>query len=301
MKLMNLFIGLLCASLTHMMAATIDENFNADKASKIVQQKFSKAVEAVPLDESHPAILAARKISDHSIQETILKFCNNFQKDLNIVIGWLVHQVTSPEDILINWQQCLPQERPILQAEKLWAQEVINLENLEEYLKTLWQESPLVVGDDYHSVVIKIREEEQQVFADFYDPYEPFDNGSFLEISIRNILDALYSQKKDILPVWCAHYTKHQKLTAFGECSFYASAYRSFLLKDREPHEVSEEEVLSNVAMLKDMIRDQNPDYFKRYDSLFQFVFDSGFAALLLEEVKKLPKTWGEESEEAIP
>ena len=119
-----------------------------------------------------------------------------------------------------------------------------------------------------------------------------------MEISIRGIIDSVYySEEKGVLPEWRAHYTKHQRLTAFGECSLYASVYRSFLLKDREPHEISEEEVLSKVAVLKDIIRDKNPDYFQRYDSQFQFVFDSGFAALLLEEVKKLPKTWGEEPE----
>ncbi|MEI7494068.1 MAG: hypothetical protein WCJ92_05670 [Alphaproteobacteria bacterium] len=296
MKLINLFVGLLCVSLTEMIAATVDTN--TEKASSIAQQKFSKLVEAMPLDESHPAILAASKISDPSVQSGILAFCNTFQKDLNIIIGWLVHQVPSPEDILVNWKNCSVQERPILQAGKLLKHEVIKLENLKEYLETLWQGSPLVVADDYHSVSIKIRKEEEQVVTDFYDPYEPFDNGSFLEISIRGIIDSVYySEEKGVLPEWRAHYTKHQRLTAFGECGLYASVYRSFLLKGREPHEVPEDEVLSNVAVLKDIIRDQNPDYFKRYDSLYQFIFDSDFAALLLEEVKKLPKTWGKEPE----
>jgi hypothetical protein len=214
------------------------------------------------------------------------------------LVGWLVHQVATPEVVLAKWRQCLPQERPIIEAGKLWAQEVIKLEKLEEHLKTLWQGSPLVVADDYHSVAIKIRKEEEQVFVDFYDPYEPFVNGSFLEISIRGIIDSVYySEEKGVLPEWRAHYTKHQRLTAFGECSLYAAVYRSFLLKGIEPHELTEEEVFSKVSMLKDIIRDQNPDYFKRYDSLYQFIFDSGFAALLLEEVKKLPKTWGEEPE----
>ena len=291
MKLINLTaLAVLYASQAYSMEPDVS------MASEIIGENCPKTA-ASPLDENHPAIQAATKISDLLVRKPVLEFCHVFQKNINIIVSWLVHDTHSPEDILVDWQNCSVQERPIFESGELYKHEIIKLEKLDEYLKTLWQGSPLVVADDYHIVTIKIQEEEQQVFVDFYDPYEPFGNGSFLEISIRNILDTIYHKKKGVVPIWYPHYTKHQRLTAFGECSLYASMYRNFLLKGREPHEVPEDEVLSNVAVLKEIMRDQNPDYFQRYDSQFQSIFDSGFPALLLEEVKRLPKTWGEEPE----
>ncbi|MGL4371662.1 MAG: hypothetical protein ACRCTK_03300 [Alphaproteobacteria bacterium] len=44
--------------------------------------------------------------------------------------------------------------------------------------------------------------------------------------------------------------------------------------------------VLKKVTSLKEVIREQHPEYFKNYDGFFQFAFDSGFAKFLLEEIK---------------
>ena len=97
--------------------------------------------------------------------------------------------------------------------------------------------------------------------------------------------------------VWKVHYTKHQKLTAFGECGLFAAVYRSLLLKGLNPSIISEAEILRKVSVLKELICGQHPDYFIKYNHLFQFAFSTNFAQSLLEEIERLPKNWGIEPE----
>ena len=142
-----------------------DQKEGASKASRIIQKKFSKV--NAPLDDSHPAMIAARK-ANPSMQEEIVKFCHVFQNELNIVVGWFLHDVFDGQkrrEILTSWHECPVAQRPILTSGKLFNQEVINIEKLEEYLKDSWQESPLVICDDYHTIAVQIKVENKEVHA----------------------------------------------------------------------------------------------------------------------------------------
>ena len=249
------------------------------------------------MDAEHPAIRAAQKISDPSKQEDALKICHFFQKDFNRLIGWLLRNISNSQKILFTWLSLDPEASPILTSGALWEQEVVDVEKLPQYLTKEWKRSPLVIGDDFHTVVLslQINKKEKKVTAHFYDPYEPFSEGNYLE---RKNLEALkYKTFPDDTIDWNPHYTKHQKLTAFGECSLYASAYHSFLLKKKDPQNLTEREVLEKVSALKEIMRENSPEYFTKYDQLFQFAFDSGLAGNLLEEIQKLSSNWGLEVE----
>ncbi|MGL4426704.1 MAG: hypothetical protein ACRCUQ_03000 [Alphaproteobacteria bacterium] len=255
-----------------------------DTASNVARQKFSTAGTEAPLDEKHPAIRAANRIEDPQNKETALKLSHVFRKNINLITDWLKNRIAHADNIYSTWEAMTPEERPILTSCELWWQEIVSIEELSIYLKESWRGSPLVVGDDYHAAVLYIQQGEGQnpTLAHFYDPYEPFERGSLLGIKTKKkVVDAFGNSVK-----WLPHYTKHQKLTAFGECSLYASAYRSFLLKGQKPDELTDEVVFDKVASLKEVIREQHPEYFKNYDGFFQFAFDSGFAKFLLEEIK---------------
>lgn len=244
------------------------------------------------MDAEHPAIRAAQKILDPSKQEDALKICHFFQKDLNRLIGWLLRNISNSQEILSTWLSLDPEARPILTSGALWEQEVVDVEKLPQYLTTQeWKGFPLVIRDDFHTVVLslQINKKEKKVTAHFYDPYEPFSAGSYLE---RKTLEALDKTFPDDTIDWNPHYTKHQKLTAFGEYSLYASAYRSFLFQKKDPKNLTEREVLEKVSALKEIMRENFPEYFTKYDQLFQFAFDSGLAGNLLEEIQKLPSNW---------
>ncbi|MGL4371663.1 MAG: hypothetical protein ACRCTK_03305 [Alphaproteobacteria bacterium] len=89
-----------------------------------------------------------------------------------------------------------PEERPILTSGKLWGQEVVSIEGLSIYLKKSWRESPLVVGGDNHTAFLYLQRDEEQktICAHFYDPYEPFEQGSFLELKIlQDLENVLYT------------------------------------------------------------------------------------------------------------
>ncbi|MGL5784329.1 MAG: hypothetical protein ACRCYZ_02500 [Alphaproteobacteria bacterium] len=173
----------------------------------------------------------------------------------------------------------------ILTSGELWGQEIFDIKALSTYLKESWKGSPLLVSNERHVVAVRIQKNEKQktIEAHSYDPYEGSEQENVFAVDLQKSLDSAFSEYKI---EWLPHYTKHQKFTAFGECSLYASAYRSFLLKGEKPDELTDEVVLKKVASLKEMIREQHPEYFKNYDGFFQFAFDSGFAKFLLEEIK---------------
>ncbi len=254
------------------------------KVHTFAGEKFSREDVERPLDEKHPAIRAANRIADPQHRENALRLAHAFPKDVNLFSAWLKNEIDRMDGVFSTWSAMKPEERPILTSARLWDQENLYVGELSTYLKETWKGSPLVVGDDYHAAVLYIQQGEGQnpTLAHFYDPYEPFERGSLLGIKTKKeVVDAFGDSVK-----WLPHYTKHQKLTAFGECSLYASAYRSFLLKGQKPDELTDEVVFDKVASLKEVIREQHPEYFKNYDGFFQFAFDSGFAKFLLEEIK---------------
>ena len=86
-------------------------------------------------DASHPAIIAAEKISDIEIRSEITDLFHKNSILWNRLIGWFKHEVCDPEKataILENWRQCRIEERPILDVKKFFSQERVKLENLEE-------------------------------------------------------------------------------------------------------------------------------------------------------------------------
>jgi hypothetical protein len=299
MKVLIFIIGL-GLSIQGSNAATIEE------ASRIIQRKFSKAAEKVPLDENHPALRAAALMEDEKNRDTAVKLCHTHHKNLNVVIGWLKHEA-NPDAIVEAWGN--PAHRPIIESGKLWRQEEVSIEDLADYLKPSpegrqWYGAPLVIGDDYHAVTLHLREDlsNGKVYADFYDAYEPFDKGSFLEMSVLQTLEyKVYPGEKAPQVEWTTHYLKHQKVTAFGECALYAAVYRSLLLKGLKPETFTQDAIQQKVAALKELIHENHPRYVYEYDKVFNFVFESGFAGHLLAEIKKLPDDWGIDPEEAPP
>ena len=127
--------------------------------------------------------------------------------------------------------------------------------------------------------------------ATYYDPYEIFgqkkatDNFVFLEKKILETLEC--KALPDYRVQWTAHYTHHQKASAFGECALYADVYRQLLLTGKNPTECKREEVLSQVEVLKAQLRadPERKDYFQRYDRFFDFLFASGLDQLILAEI----------------
>ncbi|MGL5784071.1 MAG: hypothetical protein ACRCYZ_01095 [Alphaproteobacteria bacterium] len=157
-----------------------------------VDIKFSTAGAEAPLDEKHPAIRAACKIEDPQNRETALQMSQVFRKNLNLVTDWLKNRIEHADNIFSTWEAMTPEGRPILTSGELWKQESVRIEELSTYLKNSWRGFPLVVRNDHHSVVLHIQRDEKQktTCAHFYDPYEPFGPGSFLEIkSWEGIID----------------------------------------------------------------------------------------------------------------
>lgn len=299
MKIITFLLGL-------MLWAQGSSSAALDETTQIIHRKFSKAAEKVPLDANHPALRAAALIEDKATQDTAVKLCHVFQRDLNLVIGWLKHEA-NPDSIMESWSK--PENRPMIEAGELWCQETISIKKLADYLKPTaegrkWHGTPLVIADDYHVVVLNLREDlpHAKVYADFYDGYEPFERGSFLERRVLEVLEyQVYAGEEAPQVEWTPHYLKHQKLTAFGECSLYAAVYRSLLLKGLKPEGLSQEDIHARVSVLKEIMQENHPQYFYEYDRVFSFAFDSGFAGHLLTEIKKLPADWGIEPEEEPP
>lgn len=270
-----------------------------DSISEIIRRRFAQL--APELDMTHPAAIAASRIADPEARRNIEAVISHNLELLDVMTGWMIHEVPDPSQVFEIWKKSFTQDRPLMKGGKFLKREVVREDReYEDYKNSPWIQSFLEVGDEYHSVAVKIvrNDAAKETIVDFYDPYEAFSPGSYLEHRVYEVLAFRVHPAEDEKVTVRPHYTKHQSFADWGECGIYSHVYHSLLSEGADPSTMLAEEIKGRVAVVKSEIRAANSEFFSDYDRLFQFVFESGFVVFFSEEVAKLPKTWGTLPEE---
>ena len=251
----------------------------------------------------HPVSKAVRSIKDPALQIFLRDYCHTYKRVIDPIVEFLYHEtkgpdgVPNPESILDVWKSMSAEERPMFYVQYPGG---ISLEEMKSKAKEMRDKEgkPFMVSDDYHVAVARFSyaDVDQKLSVEFWDPYAASKPGSFMEKEVRNILEGkVYPECDGTKTTVTAHYTKHQPLTAFGDCSLYARFYEDLLVVGLDPAVKSNRFIAELIQPMKDdECRAPNAAYFEeKYDPAFQFAFDSGFSDALAKEIRALPAGWG--------
>lgn len=268
-------------------------NLEIEKRNKyvsiIANQKVSQSI--TPGEYDRLVNRAIDKVEDQETRDTLNKLwhANANKKEFEIILNWLIFHVPNPQVIFLSWKNLPLEKKPMVIIPRCFS-ESIRLENLEGYLTYVWEGESFSIGGEKHCVAIDIQKDEEQkkVTVSYYDAYEGLMAGNKLEDHIRDIITKGIFKNDKV--EWETYYTNHQKLTAFGECELYACVYKNFLSQKLKPNTLSEEKIIQKVEEKKMEIRNLLPFYFQEYDNVFQYIFDTGFAQILLDEIVEYRK-----------